>query len=949
MNFGCRSAYHSQIAPMPVIRTPKAHRIIGEPFEGQKLRAEVREIAKAHQGKDLELRAAIVGYLKKAMAEARDEAERLLKEDGCGRCCAMRLSAFQDAVIASAHEVATTFLYPADNPSRSERMAVAAVGGYGRGMLAPGSDTDILFVLPYKQTAWGESVAEAILYILWDLGLKVGHATRSVDECLRQARADFTIRTSILEARYLVGDKALFEDLATRFDKEVVEGTGPEFVAAKMAEREERLRRAGQSRYLVEPNVKDSKGGLRDLHTLFWIAKYVYRVQTASQLVAKEVFTREEARLFTRCEDFLWSVRCHLHFLTGRAEDRLSFDVQREMAQRLGYTEHPGQRDVERFMKHYFLVAKDVGDLTAILSAALEEHQAKPVPGLMGMVERFRAGSRRVTLKETPDFILDHDRLNVADAEAFKRDPVNLIRIFHVADKRNLALHPDAMRLAARSLTLIDAKLRDNPEANRLFLEVLSSRNAPETVLRRMNEAGVLGRFLPEFGKIVALMQFNMYHHYTVDEHLLRCIGVLSEIEHKTSAENGLANDLMPTVKNRTLLYVAMLLHDIAKGRPEDHSIAGARIARKLCPRLGMSPVETETVAWLVEQHLVMSTVAQSRDLSDRKTIENFAAVVQSLERLKLLTIITTADIRAVGPGTWNGWKAQLLRTLYYETEPVLTGGFSEVDRGKRVTAAQSQFRHALCDWRPEKIEAYLSRHYPPYWLRVDIDTKLRHARFIDATEAAGESIATQITLEPGRGVTSLTVLAPDHPKLLSIIAGACAAAGANIMDAHISTTTDGLALDTIAIRRAFDLDDDELRRAGRIQESVEQALKGEIRLPEVMARKLPKGRRTFSVEPEVTVNNTWSNRHTVVEVSGLDRPGLLFALTNTLSRLNLNIASAHVATFGERAVDVFYVTDLMGAKITGAARQSAIRRALMLVFEGALDDEDAPRRAARA
>ncbi|MFG1360792.1 [protein-PII] uridylyltransferase [Xanthobacter pseudotagetidis] len=931
-------------------RAPRAPRTIGERFEGKALKAEILDIARAHQGRDLELRQAVVTRMKRALAEGRAEAERLLMEEGCGRCCAQRLSALQDAIIQAAFEVATTLLYPMDNPSRSERMAVAAVGGYGRGMLAPGSDTDILFVLPYKQTAWGESVAEAMLYMLWDLGLKVGHATRSVDESLRQARADITIRTSILEARFLVGDKALFEDLERRFDKEVVEGTAAEFVAAKMAEREERLRRAGQSRYLVEPNVKDGKGGLRDLHTLFWIAKYVYRVRATGQLVAKGVFTREEARLFTRCEDFLWSVRCHLHFLTGRAEERLSFDLQRDMAERLGYTEHPGQRDVERFMKHYFLVAKDVGDLTAILSAALEERHDKPVPGLKGMVQRLSGRSRKaVALKESADFIVDHDRLNVADDEAFRRDPVNLIRLFHIADKRDLALHPDAMRLAARSLALIDADLRENAEANRLFVEVLSSRNAPETVLRRMNEAGVLGRFVPEFGKVVAMMQFNMYHHYTVDEHLLRCIGILSEIEHKTNPENGLANELMATVKNRALLYVALLLHDIAKGRPEDHSVAGARIARRLCPRFGLSAVETETVAWLVEQHLVMSTVAQSRDLSDRKTIENFAAVVQNLERMKLLTIITTADIRAVGPGTWNGWKAQLLRTLYYETEPVLTGGFSEVDRGKRVTAAQAQFRHALADWPDEKVAAYAARHYPPYWLRVDLDTKLIHARFVDEAEAAGKSLAVHAELDATRGITTLMVLAPDHPKLLSVIAGACASAGANIVDAHISTTTDGLALDTISIRRAFEHDEDERRRADKVKDAIEKALAGEVRLPEVIARKLPRGRRTFSVEPEVTVNNSWSNRHTVVEVSGLDRPGLLFELTTTLSRLNLNIASAHVATFGERAVDVFYVTDLMGAKITGAARQSAIRRALVAVFEGASDDEEAPRRAARA
>ncbi|OYX15308.1 MAG: [protein-PII] uridylyltransferase [Rhizobiales bacterium 32-66-8] len=934
---------------MSTQRTPKAFRTIAEPFLGTRLKSEVLDIAKAHAGREMDLRNAVVARMKLAMAEGRTEAERLLMGDGCGRCCSQRLSALQDAIIACAHEVATTILYPIENPSRAERMAVVAVGGYGRGMMAPGSDTDILFVLPYKQTAWGESVAEAMLYMLWDLGLKVGHATRSVDECLRQARGDVTIRTAILEARFLVGDRALFEDLEVRFDKEVVDGTAVEFVAAKMAEREERLRKAGQSRYLVEPNVKDGKGGLRDLHTLFWIAKYVYRVRSTGELVTKGVFTREEVRLFTRCEDFLWSVRCHLHFLTGRAEERLSFDLQRDMAERLGYTEHPGQRDVERFMKHYFLVAKDVGDLTAILSAGLEARHDKPVPGLKGMVERLRNRPKHTRLKESPDFVIDHDRLNVADEEAFARAPINLIRMFHIADKRNLAFHPDAMRLAARSLTLIDARLREDPEANRLFVEVLSSKNAPETVLRRMNEVGVLGRFVPEFGKVVAMMQFNMYHHYTVDEHLLRCIGILSEIERKTNPENALANELMATIKPRHLLYVALLLHDIAKGRPEDHSTAGARIARKLCPRFGLSAAETETVAWLVEQHLVMSTVAQSRDLSDRKTIENFAAVVQNLDRMKMLLILTTADIRAVGPGTWNGWKAQLLRTLYYETEPVLTGGFSEVDRGKRVQVAQAQLRHALADWSEAQFAAYAARHYPPYWLRVDLDTKVRHARFIAATEAHGASLSTRADMERDRGITELTVLAPDHPKLLSVIAGACAATGANIVDAQISTTTDGLALDTIALRRAFDRDDDEARRAGKVKDAIEKALTGEVRLPDVIARKQPRGRRTFSVEPEVTVNNSWSNRHTVVEVSGLDRAGLLFELTTTLSRLNLNIASAHVATFGERAVDVFYVTDLMGAKITGAARQSAIRRALIAVFEGSFDEEEPPRRAARA
>ena len=816
-------------------------------------------------------------------------------------------------------------------------MAIVATGGYGRGLLAPGSDIDLLFLLPYKQTAWGESVAEALLYCMWDMGLKVGHATRSINECIRHAKADMTIRTALLEARHLLGDAKLFEELTVRFDTDVVQGTASALVAAKLAEREERHRRAGQSRYLVEPNVKDGKGGLRDLHTLFWIAKYVYRVREPEELIEHGVFAPDEYKMFRRCEDFLWSVRCNMHFVAGRAEERLSFDIQREIAVRLGYTEHPGLQDVERFMKHYFLTAKHVGDLTAILCSGLEERQAKPAPVLSRFIARLRPAKTRRTLSETDDFVIDNNRINIARPNAFKRDPVNLIRLFYLAQKHNLAFHPDAMRAATRSLTLIDKDVREDKEANRLFLEMLTSKNDAETVLRRMNEAGVLGEFVRAFGRIVAMMQFNMYHHYTVDEHLIRCIGALDEIERGENPAVTLASELMRTIQphHRTVLYIALFLHDIAKGRPEDHSIVGARIARRLCPRFGLNTSDTELVAWLVEVHLVMSTVAQSRDLSDRKTIENFAAVAQSLERLKLLTILTTADIRAVGPGVWNGWKAQLLRTLYYETEPVLTGGFSEVNRAQRVAAAQAEFRAELADWPEADRDTYIARHYPAYWLKVDLPHKLAQARFVRGAEQAGKRLSTSVGFDEARGVTELTIFTPDHPWLLSVIAGACALAGANIVDAQIYTTTDGLALDTISISREFERDEDEARRAARIGDLIEKALRGQIKLPDVVAKRAPpKGRlKAFAIEPEVTINNQWSARYTVVEVTGLDRPGLLYELTTTLSKLNLNIASAHVATFGERVVDVFYVTDLTGAQIATQTRQAAIKRPLLALF----------------
>ncbi|WP_029077207.1 [protein-PII] uridylyltransferase [Kaistia adipata] len=910
-------------------RTDKA------PPAGSSLAAELHAMA---SGLDkAALRGAVLVHLKQVLRDGRAAAEAQLVADGHGSACARRLSQLQDDIIGAIYEVALRHVYPAENPTSAERMALVAVGGYGRGMLAPGSDIDLLFLLPYKQTPWGESIVEFVLYMLWDLGLKVGHATRNVDECVRLSRGDMTIRTAILEARFLWGDEKLFYELTQRFDAEVVRGTGPEFIVAKLAERDERHRRQGASRYLVEPNVKEGKGGLRDLHTLFWIAKYFYHVRSGDALVEAGVFSRSELALFRKSEDFLWSVRCHLHFLTGRPEERLSFDVQREMAVRLGYTSHPGMKDVERFMKHYFLVAKDVGDLTMIFCAGLEEENAKPTP-LLNRFFPFGARRRHRKITGSSDFVVEHDRINMASPEVFARDPVNLIRIFHLADKHNLAFHPDAMKQVTRSLKLIDAKLREDPEANRLFLELVASRNQPEVVLRRMNEAGVLGRFVPDFGKVVAMMQFNMYHHYTVDEHLIRSIGVLSEIDGGDRAsEHPLANAVMPTIQDRTALYVAMFLHDVAKGRPEDHSIAGARVARKLCRRFGLSPAQTETVAWLVEHHLLMSMTAQSRDLGDRKTIQDFAAIVQSLERLKMLMVLTIADIKAVGPGVWNGWKGQLLRTLYYETEPLLTGGHSQVSRDERVAAAKAELAEALADWPAAELDRYLDRHYPAYWLRVDLPRKIAHATLMRDADRSGRTLATAVSTRAFESITEITVLAPDHPRLLSMIAGACTAAGGNIVDAQIFTTTDGLAVDTIFIAREFETDAEETTRALKVGALIEQALSGAVALPEAIAKRAKSRARikAFTVETNILLDNSWSNQFTAIEASGLDRPGLLYDLTRSISDLNLNIASAHIATFGERVVDVFYVTDLTARKVMNANREASIRRRLRQAFEG--------------
>ena len=919
---------------------PRRHRITlphGVYFHRAGLRA---KIAALHvEGRPaVEARKETVALFRDALDQARGLAHKAFLADGGGLACAGRLAHIEDDLIREIFHYVTAYVHPAANGPGGEAFVIAAVGGYGRATLAPSSDIDLLFLLPPAAAPREKRIIEAILYMLWDLGQKVGLATRSVKECLVQARNDMTVRTALLEARLILGDHTLFENMRTRFEREIVQRTAAEFVSVKLAERDSRIALAGRSRYLVEPNVKNGKGGLRDLNTLFWIAKYAYRLREAADLVGAGVFSRSEYRLFCRCEEFLWRVRCHLHYLTGRPEERLSFDHQRRIASQLGYSARGGLASVERFMKHYFLIAKDVGDLTAIVCAALEERQAKPSARL----DRFRPWRRKRAAIATGDFEVENGRVTVTGPEVFARDPVNLIRLFWVADRNGLPIHPDATRHVTRALKLIDAKLRANPEANRLFLGILTSRNEPEIVLRHMNEAGVLGRFIPEFGRIVALMQFNMYHHYTVDEHLLRAVGNLAEIEaQRLTAELPLATEIMPSIANRRALFLALFLHDIAKGRTQDHSSAGVDVARALSPRLGLNEAETETVAWLVETHLVMSDTAQRRDLSDSTTITTFANLVQTLERLKMLFVLTVCDIRAVGPGVWNNWKHELLRTLYWETEVVLAGGHSAIDRKERVAGARAELRRALPNWPDLDFEAYAARLPQAYWLKATLEQKLLHAKLLNMTEVEVPAPITHVRTDRDRGVTELTIIAPDHARLLSIVAGACAATGANIVDAQVFTTADGMALDTIFVSRAFRYDEDELRRAGNTLLAIERSLSGQIRLQDMIAartRQAGLDRNVFRIHPEVSINNTLSRRFTVLEVTGLDRPGLLYELTAILSRLSLNIASAHIATFGEKAADVFYVTDFAGEKITSVHKQDAIRRAILRIFEPAKD-----------
>ncbi len=883
------------------------------------------------EGPESQARALVLRRLKELKQNARTEAQALLMRTGDGRACAASLATFQDELIKLIYDFSTRHIYRAQNPSTSEHMALVATGGYGRGLMAPASDVDLLFLLPYKQTAWGESIVECILYFLWDLGYKVGHATRTVDQTLKAAKEDMTIRTTLLDARLIHGESALFREMCARFLSSVVQGTQRDFIAAKLAEREERLKRAGVSRYRVEPNIKEGKGGLRDLNMLHWLAAYLNPGKNGQ--AENKVFTPQEITTFKRREDFLWTIRCHLHFLTGKPEERLSFDVQPEMARRLRYHDRKGLLGVERFMKHYFLVAKDVGDLTRTICSSLELRQLKTVPTLSDFVGAL-PWSSRAKLAATTAFRFDNGRLNVKHPDVFKNDPLNLIRFFIEAERNNLLLHPEALRLIRLSLKLIDNSFRANPEANQLFLELLTSRNAPETSLRSMNEAGVLGRFIPDFGRVVAMMQFNMYHHYTIDEHTIRAIGILSQIEKGALADElPLSTEIISDIQNRRALYLALLMHDVAKACEGDHSIVGAAMTRALALRLGLSPAEAETAAWLVEFHLVMSQTAQSRDISDPQTVKNFADIVQSPDRLKLLLLLTVADIRAVGPFTWNGWKGQLLRSLYYDTEPILAGGHTRTPRQARIAEATQLLRAALRDWPAGEVERFVERHEPDYWLRTDTDRQVQHAQLIRRFETEEWPLAFDVRCcDISHPIPELTFVTKDHPRLLQQCAGACASAGGNIASAQISTTKDGLALDTLLFQRNYSHNSEEIVQTQKIARVIGEVVSGARPLdPQKMRSIWPKPRLgAFTVPPDVVIDNAASQEQTVIEVNALDRPGLLFDLARALSDLDLDISSAHIATFGEKAVDVFYVTDASRRKVVGEEARRRVRESLL-------------------
>ncbi|HET9336260.1 MAG TPA: [protein-PII] uridylyltransferase [Sphingomicrobium sp.] len=859
--------------------------------------------------KDLQTRA--TALLRAALDDGRAEiARRLGTEPGRGRVTAASYCFLSDQIVRLAYDLVTQRIHPRSEAT-SCQLSLVGLGGTGRGEMAPFSDLDLMFLVPERGSPWCEQVIGTLLYILWDLKLKVGQSVRTPSQLIAAANEDTTIRTALLEARWIWGEEELHEQAMRRFRTEVVAGTGREYVAAKLAERDARHERMGDSRYVVEPNVKDGKGGLRDLHTLYWIGQYLFGVERPAELVDKGLFSAADYRRFERAERFFWSVRCHLHLLAGRAEERLGFDMQRQIAEAMRYADRPGKSAVERFMQFYFLNAKAVGDLTGLFLAQLDEQM-----GAKG--RRFALP----TLKRRPShlngFTIDRGRLSVPNDHWLSDDPVRLVELFALAAREGLEIHPNAMRAATRDARLVDM-VRDDPRANALFLDVLTARGKPDLALRWMNEAGVFGRFVPDFGRVVAQMQFDMYHHYTVDEHSIRAIGLLSRIERGELADDHpLSTALFRQIQSRRVLYVAVLLHDIAKGRGGDHSELGADVALQLCPRFGLDEAEAETVAWLVRYHLLLSNTAFRRDIADPKTVEDFIRIVQSPERLRLLLILTVVDIRAVGPSTWNDWKRQLLRTLFEAAEERLRLGHKQRGRHEQVEARQQQLAEAL-PWKASAIRAHVRRLPDSYWIAEPAEWQQANALQVAAAEAqfGNPEPSVVATPDPVSGMTRVSVFAPDRPGLFYRIAAALSAAGASIIEARIHTTRDGMALDNLLVSDARGKAYEDSRLRKRLANAVDKALRSDVEPPLPAMDPLPSRQQAFRVAPRVLLSDKASSRTTVVEVNARDRTGLLARLAHVIHAAGHELHSAHIATYGERAVDVFYLTSVGGKKLS--------------------------------
>jgi [protein-PII] uridylyltransferase len=921
-------------------------------LDALKLRAQLAAATAEFGWQSPAARSAGMAHMKSALDGFRTQAFARLSGDGGGAAAAQILA---DGMAVCLHALFDSMA--ASDPEGASGVALCAQGGFGAGELAPSSDVDLMLIKPEGENPKVDAFLQQFLYALWDLKIDVGGgACRTIDETLDLTREDASERTALLSLKHLAGDETATQSLAQRFREEIVAGDLQGFVEAKLRERDARIEKAGRSRYTVEPNLKSGKGGLRDLQLMRWLAQFLYGADAFERWVGTRLLSVEDVSKYVMADDFLWTVRFHLHDISNGKDERLTFDLQPEIAARMGFEDTETESAVERFMRRYFRTAMAVGALTRLVCAKLEADAWKAKP--KGLARFLPPGMDREEGADVGEFIIREGRLDFAHATQIREDPVRLLRFFHMAASRRLDLHPEAVARIGRTLYLIDDEFRSDPRAARAFFAVLLDSPAPMAVLRMMTEAGVLGRYIPEFGDIVARTQFNMYHRYTVDEHTLQALGLLREIEDGLHPlDHPLATRIAPLIQNRRALHLAILLHDTGKGSG-DQCIEGSLRALSACERLGLGHAETELVAWLIRSHLLMSDTAQRRDLSDPRTVADFAAAVGTVERLRLLTVLTVVDIRAVGPGVWNGWKGQLIRELYAATEAVLQSDGDGIASARQNLADKAQSERDRIRPRLERINPDFAAWWTAelddaYWISFGSEDRFRHAAFVRRAWEAGERTAAGVRVDRRRAATEVMIFSPDRTRIFADIVAAFAEMGADVVGATINTTASGQVFDIFYIQDAagqpYGQQDERQRQA--LVAYLREVATGELTVRRRKVVPLQRRDAAFRVTPSVTISNEIAENATVIEASGRDRPGLLADLADILADEGLALNSAQIDGYGERATDVFYVTQGQG-KLKDEAVIKRVEKGLMAVLsesETAADEKAAQRGIARA
>ena len=809
--------------------------------------------------------------------------------------------------------------------------SIIAVGGYGRGELAPCSDLDLLFLLPnnlkINQSKHAEEVIQFILYILWDLGYSVGHSTRTIDDCIEKSKLDLTISTALLEKRFIVGNKYVFSLLNDKFTFFIKNTKTLKFVEAKLVESKLRHKRFGGSRYVVEPNVKDGKGGLRDLHTLIWISKFAYKVDSVSKLINIGALSKKEASSFAESQRFLLSVRCHLHYRAFREDDRLAMDAQLDLAKTMNFKNTITQKDVERFMKRYFLATKTVGSLTRIFCAAIETEFNKPLR------LSFLSFKKK---EDVYPFDIELGRLFVKNKEVLSENPVNIIKLFNISHNKNIDIHPKTLRYLTSLQRLINHEVRHDFDANKMFLDILTSDKDSTRTLRLMNESNILGKFIPEFQKIVGLMQFDMYHSYTVDEHTIFTISNLYSLkngEFKNFAP--LASKIILEISSKKCLFVAMLLHDIAKGRKGDHSENGALIASVVCPRLGLSKEETKTVEWLILYHLLMSKTAFRYELGDARVIKSFVDKVKSVERLKLLLVLTVADIKGVGPEIWNDWKGSLITELYSKSFDMLQkDNVNEIIKTPKKSFEIFLIENGLANSDAKK---YCSYYYNNYWEIFKLSRIINHYEIFRNMYKDSKKFKVHLFDESKLKATELLVIAPDHHGLFSLISGLVSASGYDVVNAKIITRSDGYALDTFFIQNKNRQPITEEHSKKKLLKIISQGLEGNFNVEKALSKRweeIPARFRAIKAPTRVIIDNNMSDEYSILEIKCKNAPGVLYRITKVITSLGLQINTANVSTYGDRVVDIFYIKDAFGLKIDNNESMDKVKMSILKILE---------------